>query len=78
MHHPQVLQSLIVNDFLKVKSDGHTEQQLVPRFLLQVSVIKLHNNLVRNADNGGLKEARDEDDNIIISNSTLCSLFPPN
>ena len=26
---------------------------------------------------GGLKEARDEDDNIIISDSTLRSLLPP-
>ena len=26
--------------------------------------------------NGGLKEARYEDDNILFSDSTLCSLFP--
>ena len=30
MHHPQVVQSPIVNDYLKVKIDGHTEPQLVP------------------------------------------------
>ena len=50
---------------------------MVPKMLLQVSVIELHNNIVNDADNGGLKEARYEDDNIIISDSTLCSLFPP-
>ena len=76
MHHPQVVQSPISNDCLKVKIDGHTEPQLVPNNLLQVSVIELHNNLVRYTIYGGIKEARDEDDNSIISDSTLRSLFP--
>ena len=65
MHHPQVLQSKIVNYCLKVKVDGPTEPQLVPKLLLQVYVRELHNNIVRYSDNGGLKEARYEDDNII-------------
>ena len=76
MHHPQVVQSPIVNDFLKVNIDGHTEPQLVSKLLFQVSVRELHNNLVSATKYGGLKEARDEDDNIIISDSTLCSLLP--
>ena len=38
MHHPQVLQSPIFNDCLKVNTDGNTEPQLFPNFLLQVSV----------------------------------------
>ena len=77
MNHPQVLQSPIVNDCLKVKIYGHTEPQLVPKFLMQVSVRELHKNLVRYAKNGGLKGERDEDDNIIIIDSTLRSLLPP-
>ena len=77
MHHPQVVQSPIVNDCLKVKIDGHTELQLVPIFLLRVSVRELHHNLVSDTDDGKLKEARDEDNNIIISDSTLRSLLPP-
>ena len=77
MHHPQVVQSPMVNDCLKVKIDGPTEPQLVPKFLLQVSVIELHNNLVSATIDGGLKEARDKDDNIIISDYTLNSLLPP-
>ena len=55
VHHPQVVQSPIVNDCLKVKIYGHTEQQLVQKLLLCVSVIELHNNLVSNSDNGGIK-----------------------
>ena len=37
IHHPQILQSPIVNDCLKVKIDGHTEPSLVPKLLLHVS-----------------------------------------
>ena len=59
MHHPQDVQSPIVNDCLKVNIDGHTETELVPKLLLQVSVRGLYNNLVSDADNGGTKEARD-------------------
>ena len=57
--------------------DGYTEPQLVPKPLLQVSVRKIHNNIVSAAKDGELKEAKDEYDNIIISDSTLSSLFPP-
>ena len=75
MYHPHVMQSPIANDCLKVKTYGHTEPQLVPKLLLQVSVIELHKNLVSATIYGGIKEAIDEDDNIIISDSTLRSLL---
>ena len=73
--HPQVFQSPISNDCLKVMFDDQTEPQLVLKLLLQVSVIELHNSLVSDHNYGGLKDASDEDDNIIISDSTLRSLF---
>ena len=57
--------------------DNQTEPQLVPKLLPQVSLRKLHNSLVSYINNDGLKDARDEDDNIIISGSTLRSLLPP-
>ena len=57
--------------------DDQTESQLVPKLLLQVSLRKLHNSLVSYPSNGGLKDSRDEDDNIIIRDSTLLSLLPP-
>ena len=77
MYHPQVVQSPILNDSLKVNIDGHTEPQLFPKLLLQVSVKELHNSLVSDTIYSGIKEARDEDDNIIISDSTLGLLLPP-
>ena len=75
--HPQVFQSPISNDCLKVMFDDQTEKRLVPKWLLQVSVRELNNSLVSDPNDNGLKYARDEDDNIIISNSTLRSLLPP-
>ena len=75
--HHQVVQSQISNDCLKVMFDYHTEPQLVPTLLLQVFLRELNNSLVSDPNYGGLKDARDEDDNIIISDSTLRSLFSP-
>ena len=57
--------------------DDKIEPQLVPKLLLQVSVRELHNSLVSDPNDGGLKDARDEDGKIIISDSTFRSLFPP-
>ena len=54
-----------------------TEPTLAPKLLLQLSVRELHNSLVSDPNDGGLKDARDEDGKIIISDSTLCSLLPP-
>ena len=57
--------------------DDQTEPQLVPKLLLQVSVRELHNIIVNDPNDGGLEDARDEDDNIIICDSTLRSLLTP-
>ena len=64
------MQSPIGNDCLKVKIDVHTERQLDPKLLIQLSVRELCNKLVSDTDNGGLKEAREEENNISISNYT--------
>ena len=42
-----------------------------------MSVRELHNSFVGDTNSGGLKYSRDEDDNIIIFDSTLRSLLPP-
>ena len=57
--------------------DDQKETQLVPKLLLQVSVRELHNSLVSDPNDVGIKDARDEDDKIIISDSTFRSLLPP-
>ena len=77
MNHPQVVQSPIANDCLELNIDGHTEPQLVPKLLLLVSVREIHKILVSDTDDGGLKDSRDAENNIIISDATLRSLLPP-
>ena len=57
--------------------DDQTEPQLVPNLLLQVSVRKLYNSLVSDPNNGGMKDAWYEYGKIIINDSTLRSLLPP-
>ena len=42
-----------------------------------MSIRELHNLLVSDTIGGGIKNSRDEDGNIIISDSTLRSLLPP-
>ena len=46
LQHPQIVQSPIANDCLKVSIGGHSEPHLVPKLLLQVSVRELHNKMV--------------------------------
>ena len=75
--HHKVGQSPIYNDCLKVLLVDQTEPQLVPKLLLQVSMRELHNIFVSDPNDGGMKYARDEDGNIIISDSTLHLLLPP-
>ena len=75
IHHPQVVQLQIINDGLKLNIDVKTEPQFVPKLLLQVSVRELHNSLISDTSDGGIKEARDTENNIVIRDSTLHSLF---
>ena len=75
--HPQVVQSPIYKDSLKFMFDDKIEPQLVLKLLLQVSLREMNNSLVSYPNDGGIKDARDKDDNTIISDSTLRLLFPP-
>ena len=75
--HPQVVQSPISNYCRKVMLDDQIEPQLFPKLLFQVSVRELYNSLVSDPNDGGLKDARDENDKIIIIYSTFCLLLPP-
>ena len=54
-----------------------SKKQLMPKLLLQVSVRELHNKMVIPPEKGGMKEVRDEDNNIIIRGSTLQNIIPP-
>ena len=57
--------------------NDQTEPQLFLNFLPQVAVREDHKSLVSDPNDSGIKDASDEDDNIIISDSTLRSILPP-
>ena len=49
----------------------------MPKFSLQVSVQELHHSLVIPPEECGTKEAREEDNIIIIGDLTLQNILPP-
>ena len=55
MHNPQVVQSPIFNDSLKLNIGGHTRPEIDPKLVLQVPVQELRTSLIRDPEYGGLK-----------------------
>ena len=66
LQHPQVVVYPIENDCIKLSISGQVEPQLVPKLLLQLLFIELHNSTVIPPEEGGIKEATYPDNNIII------------
>ena len=75
LQHPHVVVSPISNNCLKLSIGGQVKPQLLPKLLLRSSVRELHNIMMFAPEEGGLKKARDADNNIIISDSTLCNIL---
>ena len=71
------MQSPIANDWPKLYIDGHSEPKLVPKILLHVSFWEPHNIMVSPQEEGGLNEAREAENNITISDSTIWLIFHP-
>ena len=65
------MQSPIANDCLKWYIDGQAGPKLGTQLLLKVLAREIHNSMVGPPEEGRLKEARDAEDNIIISGSTI-------
>ena len=81
MHGYQVIPKLFNHQFLMIVSKlcYMISQNLnyLQNCYFRFSVRELNNSLVSDTNDGGLKDARDEDDKIIISDYTFRSLFPP-
>ena len=71
-------QSPITRDTLLI-TDADTKVKLrVPKLLLECSMRQFHNELIASPDDGGLLGARHAETNdVIISDTMLCSLAPP-
>ena len=55
----------------------NSEKQSMPKLLLQVSVRELRNSILSHQEEGRMKEVRYEDNNVIISDSTLQNILLP-
>ena len=75
LQHSQVVVSPIVNNSLKLSIDRKVEKQLVPKFLLRILLRELHNSMIIQPEESRLKEERDAENNIIISDSTLLNIL---
>ena len=69
------MQSPIANDRIKLSIYGQAGPQLVLKVLLQVSVRELHNIMIIPHEEGVIKEARDAEDEIIMSDSILRNIL---
>ena len=67
LQHPQVVVSPIANNCIKLYIDVQVEPQLVPKFLLQLPIIELHNSMVGPPEEGGITDAIYAENNIIVS-----------
>jgi hypothetical protein len=75
--HPRVIQSPITNDTLLIRNRETGVITRVPKLLIEISIRELHNDLIELPESGGLAEARDAEGKVIISDSMLRCLLPP-
>ena len=77
VNHPSVIKPPIARDCLQIKIYGQTKKQTMPRLLFQTSILELNNSMVISYTNVGLKDSIDKENNIIISDSILRNILPP-
>jgi hypothetical protein len=76
MNHPHVIDSPISNDTVLILNPDTNLKERVGKLLCEVSIRELHNDLIEEEVNGGLKEARGVSGEVIISDSALRYLLP--
>ena len=78
MKYSNVRQSPITRDNLLIADADTKVKRRVPKLLLECSMRQFHDELIASPDYGGLLEARHVKTNdVIISDTILCSLAPP-
>ena len=78
MKNSNVCQSPITRDTLLIADVDTKVKRRVPKLLLECSMRQLQNELIASPDDGGLLGDRQADTNdVIISDTTICSLVPP-
>ena len=77
VNHPLVVKYSLSDDLLtKNKQDGSVVKY--PKLLLQMSLIKLHNDLLISNEDGGFSFEIDRNGSVIIIYTTIIKLLPAN
>jgi hypothetical protein len=71
INHENVVHSPISSDTLLVKLFGFNTKQPIGKLLLEIPVRDLHNHLVSRVEEGGLPQARNQNGDIVISDTAL-------
>jgi len=78
LEHPDVVESPIANDTIKVIDPVNGKKdKVVAKQLRMICVCQLHNDLLRPVEEGGFEYAYDEDGKVLISDTMLRALLPP-
>ena len=82
LNHPRVVNCPIAKETLLVRDEETKDLVRVGKLLLEITVRELHNDLIelpveQGGSGGGLAEARDDKGKIIISDTSLRYLLPP-
>jgi hypothetical protein len=77
LNHPHVVDSPIARDMLLIKDPETGRKVRTGKILLEVSVRELHNDLLDLPANGGLDCARSAEGKVLISDTALRYLLPP-
>ena len=78
--HPRVVNSPIANDTLLVLNPETDRKERTGKLLLEIPVRELHNDLISQVTGGivdGMPSARDEKGKVLISDTALRYLLPP-
>ena len=76
INHPYVIVSPITNKCVYINPHGK-DNTYIPKLSLKMYIRELHNHMVQTFSQGGLSEESDKNNSIIICDSVLCYIIPP-
>ena len=77
INHPDVHRSPLYKDMLIWKQPCGTTQK-IEKLLITISIVELHNDMIKPEADGGLKGVRDPEGNVLISDIALRDNLPFN
>ena len=78
LFHPNIKLSCFSRDVVTVLYPQSDQNEVLPKMLLEISVMDLHNDMTKQSDNGGFPSIVDSvTQKVLISDKTLRTFIPP-